>query len=51
MRKSREQEAWFQAEVQQALDDPRPGAPDNLAMDEARALIDRIAARKVAGRS
>ncbi|MHB1222311.1 MAG: type II toxin-antitoxin system RelB family antitoxin [Gammaproteobacteria bacterium] len=37
---------WFRAQVQEALDDPRPGIPHEQVMAETRALIDRIAAEK-----
>jgi len=33
-------DAWFRAKVQEALDDPRPAAPQSEAMQEAQALID-----------
>jgi hypothetical protein len=45
-REAREHDAWFRAKVQEALDDPRSGIPHDLVMDEARAIIDRIAAKK-----
>jgi hypothetical protein len=46
-REAREHDAWFRAKVQEALDDPRPGIPHDVMMDEARAIIDRIAAEKI----
>jgi len=46
-REAREHDAWFRAKVQEALDDPRPGIPHDVVMDEARAIIDRIAAEKI----
>jgi hypothetical protein len=45
-REAREHDAWFRAKVQQALDDPRPGIPNDVVMDETRAIIDRIVAEK-----
>lgn len=45
-REAREHDAWFRAEVQKALDDPRPGIPHEQMTREARARIDRVAARK-----
>lgn len=42
----REHDAWFQAEVEKALKDDRPGMPHEQVMKEARARIDRVAARK-----
>ncbi len=41
-REEREHDAWFRAEVQRALDDPRPGTPHESVMAETRAIIDRI---------
>lgn len=35
-RETREHDAWFRAEVQRALDDPRPGTPHDMVMDETR---------------
>jgi predicted transcriptional regulator len=49
-REARKHDAWFRAGVQQALDDPRPGIPHDVVMDETRAIIDRIAAEKKAKR-
>ncbi|HXR35254.1 MAG TPA: hypothetical protein VN754_04865 [Candidatus Binataceae bacterium] len=46
-REAREHDAWFRAKVQEALDDPRPGIPHDVVMDEACAIIDRIAAEKI----
>jgi DNA-damage-inducible protein J len=37
-----EHDAWFRAEVQRALDDPRPGIPHDAVMDQIHAIIDRI---------
>jgi hypothetical protein len=37
---------WFRAKVQEALQDRRPGIPHDVVMDEARSIIDRIAAEK-----
>jgi predicted transcriptional regulator len=48
-RETREHDAWFRAEVRQALDDPRPGSPHDSVMGETRAIIDRIAGKKVRG--
>ena len=45
-KEEREHDAWFRAEVEKALKDPRPGIPHDRVMREMRALIDRIAARK-----
>jgi hypothetical protein len=45
-REAREHDSWFRAQVQEALDDPRPGIPHETVMAETRAIIDRIAARK-----
>ncbi|WP_163596341.1 antitoxin PaaA2 family protein [Klebsiella pneumoniae] len=33
--------AWFAAQVQAAIDDPRPSIPHHVVMAEAQALIDR----------
>jgi len=46
-REARDHDAWFRAEVQQALDDPRPGIPHNAVMAETRAIIDRMTHKKV----
>jgi predicted transcriptional regulator len=46
-REAREHDAWFRAQVQEALDDPRPSIPHDVVMEEARAIIDRIAAAKI----
>lgn len=46
-REAREHEVWFRAEVQRALDDPRPGIPHDAVMDHTRAIIDRITSKKV----
>jgi hypothetical protein len=45
--KAWEHDAWFRAEVQRALDDPRPSIPHNAVMDQTRAIIDRITSKKV----
>lgn len=45
-RELREHDVWFRAEVQRAMDDPRPGTPHNVVVDEARAIIDRIAGKQ-----
>jgi predicted transcriptional regulator len=37
---------WFRAQVQAAIDDPRPSVSHDLVMDRTRALIDQIAAEK-----
>ena len=34
-------DTWFRAKVQQALDDPRPPVPHEVAMAEAQTLINR----------
>lgn len=39
---------WFRAQVQEALDDPRPGIPHAQVMAETHSLISRIAAEKKA---
>lgn len=39
---------WFRAQVQEAIDDPRPSIPHAQVMAETRALISRIAAEKKA---
>lgn len=46
-REAREHDAWFRAEVQQALADPRLGIPHDAVMDQTRAIIDRITSKKV----
>jgi predicted transcriptional regulator len=46
-REAREHDAWFRAQVQQALDDPRPGIPHDAVIAETRAIIDRITGKKV----
>ena len=43
---AREHESWFRAEVQKALDDPRPGIPHETVMDETRALIGKVKAKR-----
>ena len=45
-REARKHDEWFRAKVQQALDDPRPGIPHDVVMNETRAIIDRILAEK-----
>jgi predicted transcriptional regulator len=45
-REAREHDAWFRAEVQKALDDPRPGIPHDAVMDQTRAIIDRMTGKK-----
>jgi predicted transcriptional regulator len=45
-REAREHDAWFRAQVQQALADPRPGIPHDAVMAEIRAIIDRISSKK-----
>ena len=45
-REAREHDMWFRAKVQAALDDPRPGIPHDIVMEETRAIIDRIVAEK-----
>ena len=45
-REARKHDKWFRAKVQQALNDPRPGIPHDVVMDETRAIIDRILAEK-----
>jgi hypothetical protein len=45
-REAREHDAWFRAKVREALDDPRPGIPHDVVIDETRAIIDRIVAEK-----
>ena len=37
----------LRAEVQRALDDSRPGIPHDTVMDKTRAIVDRIAGRKL----
>jgi predicted transcriptional regulator len=46
-REAREHDAWFRANVQEALDDRRPGIPHDVVMDDIRAIIDRIATEKI----
>jgi hypothetical protein len=46
----REHDAWFRAEVQKALDDPRPGISHNAVREKTLAVIDRIVARKARAR-
>jgi hypothetical protein len=40
-----EHDAWFRAEVQKALDDPRPGIPHEEVMRHMREKIERAKAR------
>jgi DprA winged helix domain len=40
---------WFRARVEEAMDDPRPGVPQEVVLVETRAVIDRIAAAKAVG--
>jgi predicted transcriptional regulator len=46
---AREHDQWFRAQVQEALDDPRPSIPNDAVKAKTRALLDRIAARKAKG--
>jgi predicted transcriptional regulator len=46
-REAREHDAWFRAEAQRALDNPRPGIPHDAVMEQTRAIIDRITSKKV----
>jgi hypothetical protein len=41
-----EHDAWFRAEVQKALDDPRPGIPHEEVMRQLREEIGKVRARK-----
>ena len=43
---AKDHDEWFRAEVQKALDDPRPGIPHEQVMREVRDRIEAIAARK-----
>jgi hypothetical protein len=43
-----EHDAWFRAEIQKALDDPRPGIPDEEVERYMRAKIDATKAREKA---
>ncbi len=45
-REAREHDAWFRAQVQKALDDPRPGIPHDAVMEQTRRIIDRLASKK-----
>jgi len=45
-RDEREHDTWFRAQVQEALDDPRPAIPHDVVMEQTRAIIDRIVAGK-----
>ncbi len=45
-REAREHDAWFRAEVQQTLRDPRPAIPHDSVMAETRANIDRMTTKK-----
>lgn len=42
----REHDGWFRAEVQKALDDPRPGIAHDAVRSKTLSAIDRIVARK-----
>jgi predicted transcriptional regulator len=46
-REARDHDAWFRANVQEALADPRPGIPHDVVMDDTHAIIDRIASEKI----
>ncbi|MDR3678250.1 MAG: antitoxin of toxin-antitoxin stability system [Acidobacteriota bacterium] len=46
-REAREHDAWFRAEVQKALDDPRSSIPHDAVMNETRAIIDRLTGKKL----
>jgi hypothetical protein len=46
-REARDHDAWFRANVREALADPRPGIPHDVVMDDTRAIIDQIAAEKI----
>ena len=48
-RETREHDAWFRSGVQQALNDQRTGVPQEVVMDETRAIIDQIAHEKFQG--
>ena len=37
---------WFRAQVQSAIDDPRPSVPNDAVLARTRAIIDRIAVEK-----
>ena len=39
-------EAWFKAEVEASMADPRPGVPHDQVMAELRAIIDAKKARQ-----
>lgn len=43
--REREHDAWFRQQVQEALDDPRPGIPHDEVIEETRAIIDQIVAK------
>lgn len=43
-----EYDAWFKQQVQESLDDPRPGIPHEEAMAHVRETIKRAAARGLA---
>lgn len=45
-REAREHDAWFRTQVQQALNDPRPGIPADAVMDQTRAIIERFVRKK-----
>lgn len=40
-------DTWFRAKVQEALDDPRPGVPHEVAMARVRAKLDAFMASRV----
>jgi hypothetical protein len=42
-REAREHYAWLRAKAREAMDDPRSGIPHDVAMDETRVIVDRIA--------
>jgi hypothetical protein len=46
IKEAREHDAWFRAEVQQALNDPCPGIPHDAVMAETRAIIDRMTGKQ-----
>ncbi len=45
-REARKHDAWFRTKVKEAMDDPRPGIPHDVVMDQTRAIIDRIVAKQ-----
>jgi len=44
---AREHDLWFREQIQAALDDPSPGIPNDVVKARTRALLGRIAARKI----